>query len=119
MDYTESTRNDTGAWPQNASEEDKVPSVESDPLELAQKVLPPSLSTKGVLDTVSKFFEMASFSLVMFSGRMKIEVLSGEMNDVLERIHYDCLEARSRPSGGVDPSKFPRKYDRIHMSNIP
>lgn len=50
---------------------------------------------------------------------MKVEVLVGEMTDVMERMRWNCLEERSKPAGGIDPSNFPRTYDRIHMSNIP
>lgn len=50
-----------------------------------------------------------------------VEALVGEMTDTMERLRWNHLESRSnlKPSGGVDPSAFPRTYDRIHMSNIP
>jgi hypothetical protein len=118
VDYTERTRVKQEPWAHSATDEDKVPAMESDPIELAAK-LPPLGKVTGVLDAVGKFFEGVSLALVMLSKRMKVEALVGEMTDVMEHIRWDCLEARSQPSGGIDPSAFPRTYDRIHMSNIP
>jgi hypothetical protein len=49
-----------------------------------------------------------------------IEAMVGEITDIMERLRWDCLESRSpAPGAKIDPAKFPRKYDRIHMSNIP
>ncbi|KAH8904162.1 hypothetical protein BR93DRAFT_971230 [Coniochaeta sp. PMI_546] len=118
VDYSERTRAEQEPWLHSATVEDMVPAMESDPIELAVK-LPTFGTGTTVLDAVGKFFDGVSMALVTLSERMKIEALVGEMSDVMERIRWDCLEARSKPSGGIDPSKFPRKYDRIHMSNIP
>ncbi|KAB5529051.1 tetratricopeptide [Coniochaeta sp. 2T2.1] len=120
VDYTERSRAETNPWARTASDKDKVPALESDPIELAEKLISAGrASQSGVLETVSKFFDGVSLATVMFSQRLKIEALVGEMNDVLERIRYDCLDGRSQPVRGIDPSRFPRKYDRIHMSNVP
>lgn len=100
------------------SDEEKVPSIESDPLELAQ-MLPPCAAGVGVLEMVGSFFDAIAIVLVQLSPRLKIEALVGEMADTMDRLRWGCLESRSRPSGGIDPSTFPRAYDRIHMSNIP
>ncbi len=99
-------------------DERKVPSIETDPLELAS-ALPPTAMEGGVLDMVGSFFESVSAMVVRLSGRLMIEALVGEMTDVLDRIRWGCLGDRSQPCGDIDPSKFPRIYDRIHMSNIP
>ncbi|KAK3358423.1 hypothetical protein B0T24DRAFT_129299 [Lasiosphaeria ovina] len=101
-----------------STDEDKVPSIESDPLELVH-MLPNNGQDEGVLDMVGGLFVSVSYGLIKLSGRLKIEALAGEMTDTMDRIRWGCLEARSRPAGGIDPSEFPRKYDRIHMSNIP
>jgi len=119
VDYMEATRNEREPWARNATDEDKVPSLESDPIELAAKMIPVKKNPEGVLDLVGKFFDVVALALIMMSKRLKIEALVGEMTDVMERVRYNCLEARSERYGGIDPSKFPRTYDRIHMSNIP
>ncbi|KAB5531424.1 hypothetical protein GE09DRAFT_384965 [Coniochaeta sp. 2T2.1] len=122
VNYTERSREETDPWAGTATDDDKVPPLESDPFELSERLVPPALGrTKqpGVLESVSKFFECVTLALMMFSKRLKIETLVGEMNDVMERIRYECLDGKSRIVGGVDPSRLPRKYDRINMSRVP
>ncbi|KAK4197909.1 tetratricopeptide [Triangularia verruculosa] len=98
-------------------DEAKVPDFASDPLELALNVAhEPGMS---VLDSLATFFDYISFCTLFLSRHMKVEVLVGEMLDVMDRIRWNCLDSRSRPCGGIDPSGFPKTYDRIHMSNIP
>ncbi|KAK4209000.1 hypothetical protein QBC37DRAFT_378517 [Rhypophila decipiens] len=66
------------------------------------------------------------------SASMVIEVICGKVAEVMERLQYDCYEGRavgtaSATAGsddkpqiqGPDPSKFPKTFDRIHLSNIP
>ncbi|KAM7222932.1 hypothetical protein V8F06_001488 [Rhypophila decipiens] len=66
------------------------------------------------------------------SASLVIEVICGEVAEVMERLQYDCYEGRavgtaSATAGsdnkpqiqGPDPSKFPKTFDRIHLSNIP
>jgi hypothetical protein len=67
------------------------------------------------------FFNDASKAIKELRSRMCVELVPGEMNDFLERLRHD---AWSKGNGGdkqgkFDPSTFPRKYNRIHMSNIP
>lgn len=59
---------------------------------------------------------------MLLADRLQIEVIAGEMADVMERIRYGCLEHRSHNPN--DPkslklTRFPSGFDRIHMSNIP
>ncbi|KAK3328948.1 hypothetical protein B0H66DRAFT_585518 [Apodospora peruviana] len=105
----------------HASDEDwKVLSIEADPLEVAAKLLgPPFKAGQGVMEYTASFFTVVSLSLVKISDHLMVEALVGEMTDVMDLIRWNCLDARSQPSGGIDPSGFPRTYDRIHMSNIP
>ncbi|KAK3341938.1 hypothetical protein B0T25DRAFT_559628 [Lasiosphaeria hispida] len=97
---------------------DMVPAIESDPVDaIAGNLL--SAEGMGALESVGTFFQCAALPLTELSNRLKIEALVGEMTDIMDRLRWDCLDSRSQPSGGIDPSRFPRKYDRIHMSNIP
>ena len=55
-------------------------------------------------------------------NRLVVEVIVGEMADIMERIRYNILDHRlSGPtdSGILDPTFFPRTFDFLHMSNIP
>lgn len=102
--------------------EDMVPRIESNPIYLGDDLPKCASESEGVLDYVGQFFDSLAVALLRFevvSSQLKVEVLVGEMTDTMERLRWNCLEARSKPAGGIDPSTFPRVYDRIHMSNIP
>lgn len=76
----------------------------------------------GIIDSIAKVFDMLSMSAVSLTGRLQIEMVAGEMTDFLDRLKYDCLDHRSHKphdKDSLDPRSFPRRYDRIHMSNIP
>ncbi|KUI63016.1 TPR repeat-containing protein associated with Hsp90 [Cytospora mali] len=63
-----------------------------------------------------------TLGLVMLNEKLTIEAVVGEVADVMERIRYDSLDHRSLPpkgEKGIDPRKFPKTFDRIHMSNVP
>ena len=102
-------------------DEAKVPSIESDPTELA-RMFPEIRSGQTVLESLGDFFTTTALMLAHIGGddRLMIEAVVGDMTDVMERLHWGCLESRSSsPKAQINPAKFPRKYDRIHMSNIP
>ncbi|KAK4444817.1 hypothetical protein QBC34DRAFT_442177 [Podospora aff. communis PSN243] len=121
FDYSETCNNaDDPLFPKD-TDEAKVPSIEGDPTDLAM-MLPEILKGKGVLESVGSFFAVTALILIQFGteNRLMIEATVGEMTDTMERIRWDCLESRSpSPDAKIDPAKFPHKYDRIHMSNIP
>ena len=101
------------------------PVLEWDPLHLVGMLLNP-LGTYVQGDIAMKgmnyFFEIVAISLMSLSDGLTIEMIAGEMADVLDRLGHQCLEHRLHKSTnieGVDPTAFPYKYDRIHMSNIP
>jgi hypothetical protein len=48
-----------------------------------------------------------------------IEVVHGEMNDVLERLRHGLLRLDQKPVKKLDPSRFPEKIDNIDVINIP
>ncbi|KAG8417377.1 hypothetical protein J3458_004886 [Metarhizium acridum] len=54
--------------------------------------------------------------------RLVVEVIVGEMADIIDRMRYNLLDHRLSPpknSYAPDPTLFPRTFDYIHMSNIP
>ncbi|EAQ82947.1 hypothetical protein CHGG_10765 [Chaetomium globosum CBS 148.51] len=121
FDYSE-VRNyaDDPLYPM-VDDEDEVPAIEGDPTEIAN-MFPAISSNKGVLENVGDFFTTTALMLARLGGenRLMIEAMVGEMTDVMERLRWDCLEARSPlPDAKINPARFPRQYDRIHMSNIP
>lgn len=76
----------------------------------------------GVIEGLSSTFDLIAASLLHIMDTIQIEVIAGEMADVLERMQHGLLEHRSyKPQDPkeVDPTLFPKRYDRIHMSNIP
>ncbi|KAK4448655.1 tetratricopeptide [Podospora aff. communis PSN243] len=120
FDYTENPVVTDDPGYRMLSDEEKVPAIECNPVDVTKLLIgieePGRL---GVLDTIGNFFSITALTFSNFSGRLMIELLAGEMTDTMEQLRWDCLESRAKPSGGIDPSTFPRVYDRIHMSNIP
>lgn len=77
---------------------------------------------EGAIDALNTFFSTLSLSLIHLGGRITVEMMAGEMGDVMERMRYGALEHRGLPPATdeePDPRKFPSSYDRIHMSNVP
>ncbi|VUC28940.1 unnamed protein product [Clonostachys rosea] len=83
--------------------------------------LPPHmfLSEPGLFEHISAFFRGVSGSLSRLGDRVVIEVIAGEMHDALERLRYGLLRYGQKTIGNLDPSKFPNRFDKIDMSNIP
>lgn len=52
------------------------------------------------------------------SQRVTLEIIIGEVADVMERMRYDLLEDREPTSAG-NATRYPKTYDYIHLSNIP
>ncbi|KAK7227648.1 hypothetical protein V2G26_015651 [Clonostachys chloroleuca] len=77
------------------------------------------LSKPGVFEHISAFFRKVSSSLEQLGDRIVIEVVTGEMNDTFERLRYGLLRFGQKAIGNLDPSKFPDRFDKIDMSNIP
>ncbi|CAI6097321.1 unnamed protein product [Clonostachys chloroleuca] len=77
------------------------------------------LSKPGVFEHISAFFRKVSSSLEQLDDRIVIEVVTGEMNDTFERLRYGLLRFGQKAIGNLDPSKFPDRFDKIDMSNIP
>ncbi|KAK1759904.1 hypothetical protein QBC47DRAFT_420741 [Echria macrotheca] len=110
FDYSEARNNANDPLYPMFDDEAKVPSIE--------KVS----RAKGALESVGDFLETTAMMIARIAGanRLIVEARVGEMTDVMERLRWDCLDGRSpSPDAEINPAKFPRKYDRIHMSNIP
>ncbi|WDK21941.1 tetratricopeptide [Colletotrichum graminicola] len=122
MDY-EARRDDvldTSAPPRKFT-----PSIELDPAQLMQSIYNPARPKPedgDVLESLDGFFETLATATMTLLQHVQIEAIAGEMADTLERIRYDGFGHRSQKPlkvGAIDATKFPRQYDRIHMSNIP
>ncbi|KUI64181.1 hypothetical protein VM1G_10953 [Cytospora mali] len=90
-----------------------------DPVEMTDKFIS---DTGSVIEKTAVFFQGVTLGLVMLNEKLSIEAVVGEVADVMERIRYDSLDHRSLPpkgEKGIDPRKFPKTFDRIHMSNVP
>ncbi|KAF9878329.1 putative tetratricopeptide [Colletotrichum karsti] len=101
-----------------------LPTLDWDPTSLIHNLSIPvkDAEKNDVIKSLEEFFDYLCVATMSLTDRMDIEVISGEMADVLDRIRYNKLEHRlQKPSSpdGLDATKFPRQYDRIHMSNIP
>lgn len=121
FDYSDPRNNANDPLYPMVDDEDRVPAIETDPIELGM-MFPQLSGGQGVLEHVGGFFSTTALMLAQFGvdDRIMIEAMVGEMTDIMERLRWDCLESRSpSPGAKIDLAKFPRKYDRIHMSNIP
>ena len=72
-------------------------------------VAPPQ-DTSSLFEFVAPFFELVAYSLQNLRIRFPVEIAIGEVSSVLDLIRYKLLDR---------PKKFPRTYDKIHLSNIP
>ncbi|KAI1213605.1 uncharacterized protein F4807DRAFT_193787 [Annulohypoxylon truncatum] len=74
-------------------------------------------SSSCILQHAADFFERVGMSVLQLQGRLTVEVILGDMADVLERIRYGVL---NRPAKGTrTTTEWPDKYHVIHMSNVP
>ncbi|KAM3430865.1 hypothetical protein MY4824_007438 [Beauveria thailandica] len=82
---------------------------------------------KNAIDGLADLFRVHTISTMKLHSqkRLTVELIVGEMTDIMERIRYNALEQRrpdpnsSKTNKPLDPFKFPQTYDYIHMSNIP
>lgn len=100
--------------------------AEADPIEEPKHFLSKNAAfqtSRTVLESMSNFFDAVAVSLVGLGEKLVMEVVVGEMADLLERMRFGALahrsEAPAEKNKNRDPEAFPNKYDVIHMSNIP
>ncbi|KAM3512042.1 hypothetical protein MY11210_004302 [Beauveria gryllotalpidicola] len=108
--------------------------LEFDPLEMvsaadfaAESGKPDKAKKNNSIDRLADLFRVHTISTMKLHSqkRLTVEMIAGEMTDIMERIRYNALQHR-RPdpkspknNESSDPTKFPQTYDYIHMSNIP
>ncbi|EFY95072.2 tetratricopeptide [Metarhizium robertsii ARSEF 23] len=97
------------------------------PLEVIESMRGPGSTDKADISCIQKLaevFRVFNFSILMLDPgkRLVVEVIAGEMADIMDRMRYNLLDHRMSPpenSRIPDPTLFPRTFDYIHMSNIP
>lgn len=77
------------------------------------------MNAKCLYDYVGPFFGTVAVALKQLKGRVVVELAVAEMADVMERLKYNIVKDRQEKSGCHDPSSFPSKYHRVHLSNVP
>ncbi|KAL1633607.1 hypothetical protein SLS56_002755 [Neofusicoccum ribis] len=80
-------------------------------------------------DYAASYFTSLGEALLHLKSRIRVEIIVGEMTQVFDQIRYGLLEHRKDTKSleslynGVESNvrswKYPREYDRIHMSNVP
>lgn len=106
--------------------DDGLAVFEFQPLKVAELMGVDTTEKAGTssIERLAEKFQTFSFSTLTLGvkKRLVIEVIVGEMADIMERIRYNLLDHRlSAPSDSklLDPTLFPRTFDYVHMSNIP
>ncbi|ROW07056.1 hypothetical protein VPNG_06673 [Cytospora leucostoma] len=92
-----------------------------DPVETADLFVPVDEEAPSI-EKMAMWFDLVTVGILTLHGKLTIEAVVGEMTDVMERIRYDALGHRflaPRNKKDSDPRRFPKTFDRIHMSNIP
>ncbi len=112
---TNATLIDVDSWTIRSVEERNIP-VGYDPREVIDSFSWAKISRGGrSIDILGETFDHITLALLNLADRLCVEVVIGEMSDVMERIRFNALDHRNTPS----KLSFPQVYDRIHMSNIP
>ncbi|KAJ3534692.1 hypothetical protein NM208_g7439 [Fusarium decemcellulare] len=107
-------------------DEESLP-LEFRPLEVIESMGlfgPTKKANTSSIEQLADIFRAFSISTLNLGlqKRLVVEVIIGEMADVMERIRYNLLDHRqSTPNNDstLDPTTFPQTFDYVHMSNIP
>ncbi|KAK7757410.1 hypothetical protein SLS62_000422 [Diatrype stigma] len=73
---------------------------------------------RSVMDHRDHYFYMLAGSIQTLKKKMMVEIIFGEMADVMERIRYDSFESPREPPT-AEAGSWPKDYHVIHLSNIP
>lgn len=78
----------------------------------------PMLRQRGIVEIMGSYFYVVGHALMHLrrASQLRLELIVGEMTDIMERLRYGCLDDRACTGSSVS---FPRTLDRTHMSNIP
>jgi Domain of unknown function (DUF4470) len=81
--------------------------------------LPRPKHARGIFDYVGQFFGFTLSALKNLEGRLEVRTSVGDITQVLESFRHDSAES-IEPLGGEQREDLTRrKFDRIHLSNIP
>jgi hypothetical protein len=99
------------------------PSINHDPFivlaEQAPRAEPPQHATQ-LYDYAFTSFTDVSKAISQLKSRFAIEFISAELTKAMEQIRHGTLQHREgRALNDLKVAKFPQRYDRIHLSNIP
>ncbi|KAI1412419.1 hypothetical protein F5Y13DRAFT_200068 [Hypoxylon sp. FL1857] len=107
----------------------REPSVDRGPSEIAEGLIGKTSklnasdrqSTFCILKHVATFFEKICQAILSLKDILMIEMITGDMVEVVERLRYGIMERPKQgpDSGDREPSEWPQKYHVAHMSNIP
>ncbi|KAI1820128.1 hypothetical protein F4861DRAFT_88847 [Xylaria intraflava] len=73
---------------------------------------------RGIFSLLIGFFNFVLDQFQKIRHQTTFDVMIDEMVSFFERAEQGCLKTRER-LGSLQPSKFPDRFDHIHMSNIP
>lgn len=102
----------------------EVPNFCFDSSTVAQRLFCPSedqareYGVKSFWGWFAMFFTLVSGSIEDLRSQICVELVTGEMNDCLERLRRNAWSTRGEKQGKFDPSHFPMTYNRINMSNV-
>lgn len=74
------------------------------------------------IERLCRAFHSFGASISALGNRLTVELIIGEVADVMERMRYNLLDHRAVSSTAgrtLDPTQFPVQFDYIHLSNIP
>ncbi|KAI3391944.1 hypothetical protein diail_6590 [Diaporthe ilicicola] len=125
IDLVWEARKDRNSDPGHPSQPEwqRLTPLEGEPISLLQRILSDAdplgiHGQKGVVELMGTYFAIVGTSLlyIQHRSRLRVEMIAGEMTDIMERLRYGCLDDRA---GSGSPQSFPKTFDRVHMSNVP
>jgi hypothetical protein len=104
----------------------KDPNFSHDPFEMEphffeESEIEPPKAPSSLFDYASAFFRPVARAFDELKDRMTVELFYGEMSDMMERLRYGILDQRNALQATLPANvpKYPVRFHRIHMSNIP
>jgi hypothetical protein len=81
--------------------------------------LPRPKHANGIFNYIGHFFGFILSALKNLEGRLEVHTSVGDITQVLESFRYDPAESIEPLGDEQGEDLSPRKFDRIHLSNIP
>jgi hypothetical protein len=81
--------------------------------------LPRPKQAEGIFDYVGQFFGFTLSALKNLEGRLEVRTSVGDITQVLESFRHDSAESIEPLGDEQREGLTRRKFDRIHLSNIP